>query len=82
MPSGPIANPSASLGVSALIDRAFSALITDIEWVREHTRIGERADLMVVGGHGRECFAGVVLSSVAERVLRDAPCPVLMVRKQ
>jgi universal stress protein A len=42
----------------------------------------ERADLVVVGGRGRECFAGVVLGSVAERVLRDAPCPVLMVRKQ
>jgi len=42
----------------------------------------EHADLVVVGGRGRECFAGVVLGSVAERILRDAPCPVLMVRKQ
>jgi len=42
----------------------------------------EHADLVVVGGHGHDCFAGVTLSSVAERVLRDAPCPVLMVRKQ
>jgi nucleotide-binding universal stress UspA family protein len=42
----------------------------------------EHADLVVVGGRGRECFTGVMLGSVAERVLRDAPCPVLMVRKQ
>jgi nucleotide-binding universal stress UspA family protein len=38
------------------------------------------ADLVVVGSVGRSCFANVMLGSVAERVIRDAPCPVLVTR--
>jgi nucleotide-binding universal stress UspA family protein len=38
------------------------------------------ADLVVVGTQGRGCLANVVLGRVTERVLRDAPCPVLVVR--
>ena len=37
------------------------------------------ADLIVVGTHGRGGVAHVVLGSVAERVVRLAPCPVLTV---
>jgi nucleotide-binding universal stress UspA family protein len=39
-----------------------------------------KADLIVVGTHGRTGLAHVFLGSVAERVLRTAPCPVLTVR--
>lgn len=39
-----------------------------------------RADLIVMGTHGRTGLAHVFLGSVAERVLRNAPCPVLTVR--
>jgi len=39
------------------------------------------ADLIVVGTHGRSGPAHVLLGSVAERVLRVAPCPVLTVPK-
>jgi nucleotide-binding universal stress UspA family protein len=39
----------------------------------------EQADLLVVGTQGRGCLANVVVGSVVERVLRDAPCPVLVV---
>jgi nucleotide-binding universal stress UspA family protein len=35
------------------------------------------ADLVVMGTHGRSRFEHLVLGSVAERVLRLAPCPVL-----
>jgi nucleotide-binding universal stress UspA family protein len=42
----------------------------------------EEADLLVVGMQGRSCLANVVVGSVAERVLRDAPCPVVMVRNR
>jgi nucleotide-binding universal stress UspA family protein len=37
------------------------------------------ADLVVMGTHGRAGFEYLVLGSVAEQVLRRAPCPVLTV---
>jgi nucleotide-binding universal stress UspA family protein len=37
------------------------------------------ADLIVIGTHGRGGFARLVLGSVAEKVIRLAPCPVLIV---
>ena len=39
------------------------------------------ADLIVIGTHGRRGFSRFVLGSVAEDVLRRAPCPVLAVRR-
>jgi len=38
------------------------------------------ADLVVVGTHGRRGLARVLLGSVAESVVRLAPCPVFVVR--
>jgi universal stress protein A len=38
------------------------------------------ADLLVLGTHGHGALAQVVLGSVAERVVRHAPCPVMTVR--
>jgi len=37
-------------------------------------------DLVVVGTHGRGAIAHLFMGSVAERVVRTAPCPVLTVR--
>ncbi len=60
--------------------------------VRAHLRTGiahreivdlavdERADLLVIGTHGRGGLDRALLGSVADRVLRLAPCPVLAVR--
>lgn len=39
-----------------------------------------RADLIVIGTHGRTGISKVLLGSVAERLVRLAPCPVLTVR--
>jgi nucleotide-binding universal stress UspA family protein len=38
------------------------------------------ADLVVLGTHGRGPVAHMLMGSVAERVVRTAPCPVLTVR--
>lgn len=38
------------------------------------------ADLMVMGTHGRQGLSHLLLGSVAERVIRQAPCPVLVIR--
>ena len=40
-----------------------------------------RADLVVIGSHGRGGVQRLVLGSVAEKVLRLATCPVLTVRR-
>ncbi len=40
----------------------------------------EPVDLIVMGTHGRTGISHLVLGSVAERVVRTAPCPVLTVR--
>lgn len=38
------------------------------------------ADLIVIGSHGRGGVKRALLGSVAEGVMRHAPCPVLVVR--
>ncbi|MEY4549971.1 MAG: hypothetical protein RL685_6166 [Pseudomonadota bacterium] len=40
----------------------------------------EPFDLIVMGTHGRTGIGRVVLGSIAERVLRRAPCPVLTIK--
>ena len=40
----------------------------------------EKFDLIVMGTHGRKGFERLVMGSVAERVVRQAKCPVLTVR--
>jgi nucleotide-binding universal stress UspA family protein len=40
----------------------------------------EGADMVVISSHGHSGLAHALLGSTAERVLRKAPCPVLVVR--
>ena len=40
----------------------------------------QRCDLIVMGTHGRTALLRVLMGSVAEKVVRHAPCPVLTVR--
>ena len=40
----------------------------------------ENIDLIVMGTHGRGPIAHMLMGSVAEKVVRKAPCPVLTVR--
>lgn len=44
-------------------------------YAREHS-----VDLIIVGTHGRGAVKQLLMGSVAERVVRTAPCPVLAVR--
>ncbi|ETX04727.1 MAG: hypothetical protein ETSY2_27130, partial [Candidatus Entotheonella gemina] len=37
-------------------------------------------DLIIMGSHGRTGFSHVLLGSMAEKLVRLAPCPVLVVR--
>lgn len=52
-------------------------LVTIIRYAREH-----QIDLIVLGTHGRTGLSHVLLGSVAENVVRKAPCPVLTVRRE
>jgi len=47
-----------------------------IRYARDH-----EIDLIVVGSHGRTGLTHALLGSVAEKVVRKAPCPVLTVRQ-
>ncbi len=51
-----------------------TAATTIIEFARD-----EHIDLIVMGTRGRRGVAHLLLGSVAERVVRSAPCPVLTV---
>jgi nucleotide-binding universal stress UspA family protein len=68
------------------LDDRMAALPHDTSIVRGdiadsiHILISDKnADMLVVGTHGRRGLGRVLLGSVAERVFRQAPCPVLTV---
>jgi nucleotide-binding universal stress UspA family protein len=42
--------------------------------------IGHHVDLIVIATHGRTGLSHVFMGSVAERIVREAPCPVLTIR--
>jgi len=49
------------------------------EAIRRSAR-GRRADVIVLGTHGRTGLSRLVVGSVASRVVATAPCPVLTVK--
>jgi nucleotide-binding universal stress UspA family protein len=52
----------------------------DPRLVIQEAAVQLRADLIVMGTHGRRGVSRLLLGSVAEQVARTAPCPVLLVR--
>jgi nucleotide-binding universal stress UspA family protein len=52
----------------------------DVEVVRLAEEIG--AGLVIVGNRGRDTISRILLGSDAESIVRHAPCPVLVVRKE
>lgn len=59
-------------------DRAVRRGVPFLEIV-DYARENE-SDLIVMGTHGRSGLMHVLMGSVAERVVRKSPCPVLTVR--
>jgi len=55
--------------------RTGTAFVEIIGYARE-----QKADLIVVGTHGRTGLRHMIIGSVAEKVVRKAPCPVLSVK--
>jgi nucleotide-binding universal stress UspA family protein len=62
------------------LERAIEMGIPFVEIVR-HAR-KKNIDLIVIGTHGRTGLDHMLLGSVAEKVVRKAPCPVLTVRPE
>jgi nucleotide-binding universal stress UspA family protein len=46
-----------------------------IDYIKE-----ENIDLVVMGTHGRSGIEHILIGSVAEKILRKSPCPVLIIR--
>jgi nucleotide-binding universal stress UspA family protein len=42
--------------------------------------ISERAEIIVIGSHGRAALGRALIGSVSDQVVRHAPCPVMVVR--
>lgn len=66
-----------ALGAIATAVTDTSPAMAVVQYARRHA-----IDLLILGTHGRGALAHLVMGSVAERVVRMAPCPVLTVRDQ
>ncbi len=71
-----IAKDTLKAGVQCVIDVRTG--VPDIDIVRAAHELA--VDLIVIATHGRTGFKHFALGSVAERVIREAPCPVLVTR--
>ena len=64
-----------TIDVVPAIDRGLNMAEVITNYARKHD-----IDLIVTGTHGRGIVKHFLMGSVAERVVRTAPCPVLTVR--
>jgi universal stress protein A len=62
--------------VATTITSATPAM-TIVQYAKDHD-----VNLVIVGTHGRGPVSHFLVGSVAERVVRTAPCPVLTVRSR
>jgi universal stress protein A len=69
------ADDRALLSAKAVVRASADVAHTIVEYAK-----AAHVDVIVVGTHGRGPVAHFVMGSVAERVVRTAPCPVLVVR--
>lgn len=71
------ANGDGPLNAIAVVERASNVAHALTEYARQ-----QAIDLIIVGTHGRGAVSRFLMGSVAERVVRSAPCPVLTVRAE
>ena len=64
-----------ALHAKAIVEVSDAPADAIVEYARTAT-----IDLIVMGTHGRSAMSHILVGSVAERVVRGAPCPVLTVR--
>lgn len=64
-----------ALHAEAVVVRSNTPAAAIVDYARQR-----KADIIVMGTHGRGGMAHLLMGSVAERVVRTAPCPVLTVR--
>ena len=88
----PILAPDLSDQIAATAKRSLETLAAEQGGLRSELRCGDPAaeilrtieelkpELVVMGTHGRKGLARLFLGSVAEKVVRASPAPVLMVR--
>jgi len=78
---------TADLSISEAVEKArgsggrISLRVITGDPVREIVKAAHDIDLIVIGTHGRVGRLHSLLGSVAEDVVRNAPCPVLTVRE-
>jgi nucleotide-binding universal stress UspA family protein len=72
----PIAKSTLNAAVNYVIDVRSGVPNIDIVRVAQELAV----DLIVIATHGRTSFKHFVLGSVAEHVIREAACPVLVTR--
>ena len=70
-----IDNDQPPLTVKKVVVTSAATAACIVQYARDHA-----IDLIVVGTHGRGVVAHLLMGSVAERVVRTGPCPVLTVR--
>jgi universal stress protein A len=68
-----VADVGANLRIRKVID-AGQPYGTIVDWAEN-----ERIDLIVMSSHGRSGLSRMLIGSVTDKVLRMAPCPVLVV---
>ena len=68
--------PDGDPGAILVVERSEAPADEIARYARIHS-----IDLIVMGTHGRGRMANLLLGSVAEKVVRTAPCPVLTVRE-
>ena len=92
---GAVENPFTLVEIQRAAEERLQAIAADLKGLSVETQVAVGApyreivraakewgaDVIVIGTHGRTGLAHVFLGSVAENVVRLAPCPVLTVKR-